>query len=631
ESFFAPVDVDVKNLFESSVSINKMLDDLKESDASFRWMLVDACRDDPLNPADDSGAPAIKDAAKSFGARALGEIANVPESVALLQSCQPGKRSYEGGGPGATKIKNGFFTLSLLEALDENDPKADANRDGVLSFLEAAEYVSERTNELATTCYGEAQTPNLSGSITNFALLDGLSVPPPPPPPKTWLPLALLTLTGVAAGGAYWAGRRQGRPATLATSNGATLASGPAVATQSSVATQFAPVSTPVVVPTEPETSSWEPDAEDPSRKAWEEAERRAESERRAREEAERQAREAERRAQEAEARAASERKAREAEERAAAERRAREEAERKAKEAEARAEAERKAREEAKRKTSVAARTSNGWSAEHKAGTRQTLQIKGVEYAFRYCPPGTFLMGSPEDEEGRFDDETQHRVTLTNGFWMLETPVTQAMWKSVMGSNPSWFSSSGVCSSDVRGMDTSNFPVETVSWHDCQDFIKKLNSQGLALDGFKFRLPSEAEWEYACRAGTTTSYFWGDSLNGDKANCNGNYPYGTSTTGNYLRRTTEVGSYAANPWGLYDMHGNVWEWCEDLYDDYKNIKSFQNPINVTKGSHRVLRGGSWNSSAKNCRSAKRDYDDPTYRHDSDGFRLALVRSSSSR
>ncbi len=176
ESYFAPVDVDVKDLFGSSVSINEMLDALKASDATFRWVIVDACRDDPLNSADNSAASAFKSASKSLGAKSLGKIASVPDSVALLQSCEPGKCSYEGGEKGAEDIKNGFFTLSLLEALDDKDSKADADRDGALTFTETFQYVSKRTDELAHKSYGVTQIPSLSGSIVDFALLDGLLI-----------------------------------------------------------------------------------------------------------------------------------------------------------------------------------------------------------------------------------------------------------------------------------------------------------------------------------------------------------------------------------------------------------------------------------------------------------------------
>ncbi|MDO4575234.1 MAG: formylglycine-generating enzyme family protein [Planctomycetia bacterium] len=187
-------------------------------------------------------------------------------------------------------------------------------------------------------------------------------------------------------------------------------------------------------------------------------------------------------------------------------------------------------------------------------AGERMVKTAYGVEFAFRWCPAGCFMMGSPSSELGRDDDETQHRVTLTKGFWMLETEVTQAMWESVMGDNPSYF----------KG---SNLPVEKVSWDDCQKFCQKLRSQGLNV-----QLPTEAQWEYACRAGTTTPFSFGSTLNGDKANCDGNYPYGASTEGTYLKKTAPVGSYSPNAWGLYDMHGNVYEWCADWKGDIRVI-----------------------------------------------------------
>ena len=144
--------------------------------------------------------------------------------------------------------------------------------------------------------------------------------------------------------------------------------------------------------------------------------------------------------------------------------------------------------------------------------------------------------------------------------------------------------------------------PVECVSWNDCQEFCKKA---GLGL-----RLPTEAEWEYACRAGTQTAYFWGNALNGDKANCHGNYPCGTTTKGRYLQKTTPVGSYAPNAWGLYDMHGNVLEWCADWYESYPS-GAVTDPPGPAAGGSRVLRGGGWYGDARYCRSALRDYDDP--------------------
>ena len=249
-------------------------------------------------------------------------------------------------------------------------------------------------------------------------------------------------------------------------------------------------------------------------------------------------------------------------------------------------------------------------------AGERMVFTIKGVEYPFRWCPPGTFMMGSPKSEVGRGDDETQHQVTLTRGFWMLETEVTQLMWESVMANNPSRFKGS------------KKLPVEQVSWDDCQEFIKKLNSLLSTLKdvpaGSKVSLPTEAQWEYACRAGTATSFHFGSVLNGDKANCDGNYPYGTELKGQYLSKTSEVGSYPVNAWGLYDMHGNVWEWCLDCYGTYPS-GSVTDPVGASTESSRVLRGGSWYFGTRHCRSAFRYDSDPSSRYFHIGLRLSLV------
>jgi|GEM_PF-460646 len=243
----------------------------------------------------------------------------------------------------------------------------------------------------------------------------------------------------------------------------------------------------------------------------------------------------------------------------------------------------------------------------DRKAGERIMLKIKDVEYAFRWCPAGTFTMGSPESEQDRSDDETQHQVTLSRGFWMLETQVTQAMWESVMGSNPSYF----------KG---KKLPVETVSWDDSQEYIKKLNAHLAgtpgAPAGFKFSLPTEAQWEYACRAGTTTAYHFGDALDKDKANYGGN-----------IDKTTDVGSYPANAWGLYDMHGNVLERCLDWHDDYPS-GAVTDPVGASTGSYRVFRSGCWGSRATRSRSASRDYGKPSSRSYNVGLRLSLVSES---
>ena len=217
----------------------------------------------------------------------------------------------------------------------------------------------------------------------------------------------------------------------------------------------------------------------------------------------------------------------------------------------------------------------------EPKHGDRKTLVLPGgATMEMIYCAMGEYAYG---------DDNAS--LTMDHGFWMGKYEVTQAQWKSVMKDSPSRW----------KGDD---LPVDGVSWNECQEFVEKVNAQ---LD-CGARLPTEHEWEYACRAGTATTYSWGNALNGDKANCDGSYPSGTSVKGRYLAQTTTVGKYGANPWGFCDMHGNVWEWCQDSYD--------------VSSDRRVLRGGSWGSHAWKCRSACRFWLTPGYRDSFYGFRL---------
>ena len=186
--------------------------------------------------------------------------------------------------------------------------------------------------------------------------------------------------------------------------------------------------------------------------------------------------------------------------------------------------------------------------------------------------------MGSPKEEIERKPDEIPHQVTLTKGFYMGVYPVTQEQWKEIMGNNPSQFNGE------------KNLPVEMVSWNDCQEFIKKLRIK----DKTPYRLPTEAEWEYCCRAGTKTPFHFGETISTGQANYDGNFIYGNGKKGLNRKKTMPVGSFPANAWGLHDMHGNLWEWCQDWYGDYPQ-NDVVDPQGPNEGKARVLRGGSWN------------------------------------
>ncbi|MFD2113782.1 SUMF1/EgtB/PvdO family nonheme iron enzyme [Thiorhodococcus fuscus] len=248
-------------------------------------------------------------------------------------------------------------------------------------------------------------------------------------------------------------------------------------------------------------------------------------------------------------------------------------------------------------------------WGAEIGAddfGLWARLEVRGVSYRLRWIPAGRFLMGSPSSEPERDDDETQHEVTLTDGFWLGETAVHQALWRAVMGDNPSRF----------KGDD---LPVEQVSWDDCQRFIAKLASM---VTGLEPALPIEAQWEYACCAGTRTAFSFGDALDTELANYDGNSPYNDGPKGEYRQRTLPVRSFAPNSWGLYQMHGNVYEWCADCYGAYP-AGPVSDPTGPADGSSRVLRGGSWKGYGRILRSAYRDRNAPGLRGDFIGLRLA--------
>jgi uncharacterized protein (TIGR02996 family) len=221
------------------------------------------------------------------------------------------------------------------------------------------------------------------------------------------------------------------------------------------------------------------------------------------------------------------------------------------------------------------------------------------------WVPAGTFLMGSPTSEEGRGHDEGRHQVTLTEGLWVAVHPVTQACWRAVMGNKPSYH----------QGDD---LPVDAVSWDDCQQFLGQLSEQ----DGNTYRLPTEAEWEFACRAGTTTPFYFGKTISTEEANYSGNFPYGKAEKGLCRGKTTPVGTCPANAFGLHDMHGNVDEWCFDRHADYPQ-ENANNPQGPQEGERRVVRGGSFNYRARHVRSATRNMYRPTSRSHFVGFRVA--------
>ena len=242
--------------------------------------------------------------------------------------------------------------------------------------------------------------------------------------------------------------------------------------------------------------------------------------------------------------------------------------------------------------------------------------------------PKGTFMMGSPIDkesasndfmtgspieEEGASNDEEQHKVTISKDYYLGVTEVTQGQYEKVMGTNPSHFEKRV-----IRKSDSSMYPVEMVSWEDAVEFCKKLSDLPEEKEaGRVYRLPTEAEWEYACRAGSKSAYSFGESTKslGDYAWFDGNSD-----------RTHPVGEKKANAWGLYDMQGNVWEWCSDWYDEYPK-GAVSDPTGPKQGSYRVIRGGGWGYEAAFCRSAFRGRLDPSIRGHVLGFRLALSPS----
>ncbi|NOV29044.1 formylglycine-generating enzyme family protein [Methylomonas sp. ZR1] len=253
-------------------------------------------------------------------------------------------------------------------------------------------------------------------------------------------------------------------------------------------------------------------------------------------------------------------------------------------------------------------------WASEWGEDTQglwQTLNYRGVRQVFRWIEPSTFMMGSPDSELGRYDYEVRRTEEVESGYWLADTAVTQALWVEIRtGESPS------------RHHDNLVYPVHGVSWDDAQAFIAELNQR---VPGFNARLPKELEWEYACRAGTDTAFSFGDSIDANLVNFNGNYPYANAPKCEFRGKPVPVKSLPANAWGLYEMHGNVWEWCQDAWrEGFSAGSSVDMPLSWDSPNERIARGGSWDADATFARSAYRYHFDKSQRSEFFGFRLLV-------
>ena len=247
---------------------------------------------------------------------------------------------------------------------------------------------------------------------------------------------------------------------------------------------------------------------------------------------------------------------------------------------------------------------------------------------------PGIFTMGSPTTEKGHQADEKQREVTLTAAFSIATTEVTQKQWMTLMGTTfeelinkqrgplgrGAKLSSTPSAVGDTQPMCFVNVPD---AWEFCEALTKKEHAAGTLPPDKKYTLPTEAQWEYACRAGTNSVFGTGDTLTSQDANFYGKMPYGTTEPGEYREKTTPVATFPPNPWGLFDMHGNVYEWCSDWYEE--SPTTTKNPSGPASGDGRIIRGGAWDRKSSSCRAAYRYSRDPNRRAHNIGFRVVIV------
>lgn len=277
------------------------------------------------------------------------------------------------------------------------------------------------------------------------------------------------------------------------------------------------------------------------------------------------------------------------------------------------------------------AAKSADGEEASASEASLPKLAVNSLGMKLALIPAGEFLMGSAERAPGaREDEQPQHQVRISKPFYLGVYEVTQGEYEQVMGENLSSFSRAGLLKDAPEELDVSRLPADNVTWFAAIEFCRRLSEMPAEKQaGRVYRLPTEAEWEYACRAGTTTVFAIGDDLSSTQANFNGKHPFGDAEPGPFLNRTATVGSYEPNAFGLYDTHGNLNEWCLDRFGrDYYRYSPSEDPRGPRQGTSRVIRGGDWYSDARDCRSAFRYADIPEGRFYALGMRVVCELAS---